>query len=47
MTGMVHELARIYDLQSSEQYRDLMTFVSPRLATVAACRGCCLAAWMI
>ena len=29
MTGMVHELARIYDLQHSEQYRDEMTFVSP------------------
>ncbi|MDE2785840.1 MAG: 4-hydroxyphenylacetate 3-hydroxylase [Chloroflexota bacterium] len=28
-TGMVHELARIYDLQHSEKYRDEMTFVSP------------------
>jgi 4-hydroxyphenylacetate 3-monooxygenase oxygenase component len=27
--GMVHELARIYDLQHSETYRDQMTFVSP------------------
>jgi 4-hydroxyphenylacetate 3-monooxygenase len=27
-TGMVHELARIYDLQHSEQYRDQMSFVS-------------------
>ena len=29
LTGMVHELARIYDLQHSEPYRDQMTFVSP------------------
>ena len=29
MTGMVHELARIYDLQHSDEYRDQMTFVSP------------------
>jgi 4-hydroxyphenylacetate 3-monooxygenase oxygenase component len=29
MTGMVHELARIYDLQYSDHYRDQMTFVSP------------------
>ena len=28
-TGMVHELARIYDLQHTETYRDQMTFVSP------------------
>ncbi len=28
LTGMVHELARIYDLQHSEPYRDEMTFVS-------------------
>ncbi len=28
-SGMVHELARIYDLQHSEQYRDEMTFASP------------------
>jgi 4-hydroxyphenylacetate 3-monooxygenase len=28
-TGMVHELARIYDLQHTEAYRDRMTFISP------------------
>lgn len=28
--GMVHELARIYDLQHSEAYREQMTFVSPQ-----------------
>ncbi|MBI3325465.1 MAG: 4-hydroxyphenylacetate 3-hydroxylase [Nitrospinae bacterium] len=28
-TGMVYELARIYDLQHSEAYREQMTFVSP------------------
>ena len=28
-TGMVHELARIYDLQDSDEFRDEMTFVSP------------------
>ena len=28
-TGVVHELARIYDLQHSDDYRDRMTFVSP------------------
>ena len=27
--GMVHELARIYDLQHTEAYRDQMTFLSP------------------
>ena len=29
LSGIVHELARIYDLQHSEEYRDQMTFVSP------------------
>ncbi len=29
MTGMVHELARIYDLQHSDAYREQMTFISP------------------
>ena len=28
-SGMIHELARIYDLQHSQQYRDEMTFISP------------------
>ncbi len=28
-TGMVHELARIYDIQHTDEYRDQMTFVSP------------------
>ena len=28
-SGMVHELARIYDLQHTEPYRDDMTFASP------------------
>jgi 4-hydroxyphenylacetate 3-monooxygenase oxygenase component len=28
-TGMVHELARIYDLQHTEPYQDQMTFISP------------------
>jgi 4-hydroxyphenylacetate 3-monooxygenase len=32
-TGMVHELARIYDLQHTEAYRDHMTFVSPETGT--------------
>jgi 4-hydroxyphenylacetate 3-monooxygenase oxygenase component len=32
-TGMVHELARIYDLQHTEAYRDQMTFVSPETGT--------------
>jgi 4-hydroxyphenylacetate 3-monooxygenase oxygenase component len=27
--GIVHELARIYDLQHTEPYRDQMTFISP------------------
>ena len=39
-TGVVHELARIYDLQHSDDYRDRMTFVSPKRGTAAACRGC-------
>ena len=29
-TGMVHELARIYDRQHTEPYRDQMTFISPQ-----------------
>jgi len=29
LTGMVHELARIYDLQVSDEYKDEMTFISP------------------
>ena len=29
LSGIVHELARIYDLQHSGEYRDQMTFVSP------------------
>ena len=28
-TGMVHELARLYDLQHTDEYRDDMTFISP------------------
>jgi 4-hydroxyphenylacetate 3-monooxygenase len=28
-TGMIYELARIYDLQHTEPYRDQMTFISP------------------
>ena len=44
MIGMVHELARIYDLQHSEQYRDEMTFVRRRWGSGSACRGCCRAA---
>ena len=28
-TGMVHELARIYDLQHTDEYQEQMTFVSP------------------
>src|SRR5438093_10484739 len=31
-TGMVHELARIYDLQHTEPYRDQMPFLSLRTA---------------
>src|SRR5262245_23217312 len=27
--GMVYELARLYDLQHTEAYRDQMTFISP------------------
>ena len=46
-TGMVHELARIYDLQHTETYRDQMTFLSPMtghrwqsvLAAAAVARG--------
>jgi 4-hydroxyphenylacetate 3-monooxygenase len=32
-TGMVHELARIYDLQHTEAYRDQMTFLSAETGT--------------
>ena len=39
--GMVNELARIYDLQNSDDFRDQMTFVSPETGTVAASPGCC------
>jgi 4-hydroxyphenylacetate 3-monooxygenase len=29
--GMLHELARLYDLQHTPEYRDSMTFVSPEM----------------
>ena len=29
LSGIAHELARIYDLQASDEFRDQMTFVSP------------------
>ena len=29
LSGIAHELARIYDLQATDEYRDQMTFVSP------------------
>ena len=32
-SGMVNELARIYDLQNSNEYQDQMTFVSPETGT--------------
>ena len=32
-SGMVNELARIYDLQNSNEYQDQMTFVSPDTGT--------------
>ena len=46
-TGMVHELARIYDLQYAEVYRDQMTFhlardgpaLQPVLAAATVARG--------
>ena len=37
---MVHELARIYDLQHTPEYRDEMTFVSP------ATGGRCSVSWL-
>ena len=40
-TGMVHELARIYDLQHTEAYRDQMTFVSPATGQRCSSPGCC------
>ena len=39
-SGMVHELARIYDLQHTPEYRDQMTFVSP------ATGGRCSVSWL-
>ena len=39
-SGMVHELARIYDLQHTPEYRDEMTFVSP------ATGGRCSVSWL-
>src|SRR5262249_41890672 len=41
LAGMVHELARIYDLQHSEAYRDQMTFISPTTGN-----GCSLS-WLL
>ena len=35
-TSMVHELARIYDLQHTEPYRDQMTCISPTIGNVEA-----------
>lgn len=40
-TGMVHELARIYDLQHTEAYRDQMTFVS------SATGNRCSVSWLL
>jgi 4-hydroxyphenylacetate 3-monooxygenase oxygenase component len=40
-TGMVHELARIYDLQHTEPYRDEMTFIS------AATGHRCSLSWLL
>ncbi len=38
---MVGELARIYDLQNSPQYRDDMTCIDPASGNrISACRGC-------
>ncbi len=39
--GMVHELARIYDLQHTEAYRDQMTFISPETGNR------CSVSWML
>ena len=40
-SGMVHELARIYDLQNSEEFRDRMTFVSTETGNR------CSVSWML
>ena len=40
-TGIVHELARIYDLQHGEEYRDQMTFVSAETGNP------CSVSWML
>ena len=40
-TGMVHELARIYDLQHTDEYRDQMTFVSPETG------NSCSVSWLL
>jgi len=39
--GMVHELARIYDLQHTAAYRDQMTFISPETGNR------CSVSWML
>ncbi len=38
-SGMVNELARIYDLQHTPEYRDQMTFVSPETGTRCSTSG--------
>ena len=40
-SGIVNELARIYDLQHDEEFQDLMTFVSPDSGNR------CSVSWMI
>ena len=42
-SGMVHEMARIYDLQYTDEYIEQMTYPSRRRATASATRTACRA----
>ena len=42
-SGMVHEMARIYDLQYTDEYIDQMTYPSAETATASATRTACRA----
>ena len=39
-SGIINELAHIYDLQHSGEFQDVMTFLSPSRAIIAASLGC-------
>ena len=39
-SGIINELAHIYDLQHSEEFQNVITFLSPSQAIITAPLGC-------